>query len=310
MSALLVQWEDLRAGEQLGPIDYAVTAGAVEDFCSAVGIPRSAYSGLAGGEDAVPPTLTATDYTALLRGRLRPFVGMHAKQSLRFHRALPVGAAVQVAGTVVETYTRRGRNYLVLDYAVRDRRGLAYSSSRITTTIDGYTDAAEPEQPPATPRTARAAITTGGGRHADAAGTRVVWRSARQPISQEAMTRFALQPGLRFPFMPGTPRNHHTDTAVARQMGLPGTVAQSLQYCAFAAHLALDRLGPAVLDRGRLSFVFLRPVYAGDLLDISLGSEMGSETAPAGRCEVRCANQRGDVVATGTAQLGGDDGCV
>lgn len=303
MQSQLVRWQDLRAGEKLGPIDYAVTTQAVEDFCAAVGVPCDAYRGLANGEDAVPPTLTATDYTALLRGRLRPFIGMHAKQSLCFHHPMPVDTAAQVTGKVVETYARRGRNYLVLEYAVRDGLGMVYSSSRITTTIDGYTDGAETGQvpEPAAPGTTREVTTTGHEQDSGSPGPPLVWHSEQEVITQEAMTRFALQPGLRFPFMMGTPRNHHTDTAIARQMGLPGTVAQSLQYCAFAAHLALDRFGPALLDGGRMTFVFLRPVYAGDLLDVSLGSE----TPHADRCEVRCTNQRAEVVAMGSVQLGG-----
>ncbi len=121
-------------------------------------------------------------------------------------------------------------------------------------------------------------------------------------ITQEAMTRFAELPADRFGGLRGGVRNHHTDPEIARKMGLPGTVAQSLHYCGFISQLMLEQFGERWLAGGELDMVFLQPVHAGDRLTIELEPR---DDLP-GRLDVRCNNQKAVLVATGAAGVDAD----
>lgn len=119
-------------------------------------------------------------------------------------------------------------------------------------------------------------------------------------ITQEGMNAFADLPADRFPWLPRGVRNHHTNPEIARKMGLPGTVAQALHYCAFISQAMLDEFGQRWLEGGEMEMVFLQPVYAGDTLAIDLEPDEASVA----QLSVNCRNQREQLVATGRAQVG------
>jgi 3-hydroxybutyryl-CoA dehydratase len=117
------------------------------------------------------------------------------------------------------------------------------------------------------------------------------------------MSEFAGLLGDRFPGRRGPVHNHHTDPDIARQLGLPGTVAQALHYCGYISEMLFDRWGHDWLTRGDIEMAFLKPVYAGDEVQIAVESVDGDGTGPV---IVNCRNQRGELVATGSARLDGD----
>jgi len=75
------RWEDLIAGQELGPLDYRVTPEAVRHYCSTLGISAARYDADSPiGAPIVPPALVATDYSALLAQVLPPFTGMRSSR--------------------------------------------------------------------------------------------------------------------------------------------------------------------------------------------------------------------------------------
>lgn len=122
----------------------------------------------------------------------------------------------------------------------------------------------------------------------------------RRTITQDAMTAFANLPADRFVTEKKGPiRNHHTDPEVAAAMGLSGTVAQALHYCAFISESMTEEFGHDWLEGGQLSMTFLKPVYAGDELTITLNSREGSSST---QRKVECHNQDGLLIAVGEVE--------
>ena len=89
-------------------------------------------------------------------------------------------------------------------------------------------------------------------------------------FSQETMTVFAELPAARHPDVVRGVRNHHTNPEVAAQMGLPKTVAQSMQYCGLVVDALFERFGLPFLTGGRMEMKFFGPVFADDLVTVEV----------------------------------------
>ena len=68
----------------------------------------------------------------LLKARLSPPGGIHAKQAIRFHRTVKIGDRLSLQGRVIEKYVRKERPYVVSDFEARTADGELVSSGRIT----------------------------------------------------------------------------------------------------------------------------------------------------------------------------------
>jgi acyl dehydratase len=68
----------------------------------------------------------------LLAARRSPPGGIHAKQTIRFHRAIGIGERLEIQAKVVEKYVRKERPYVVSDFEARGADGSLVSSGRIT----------------------------------------------------------------------------------------------------------------------------------------------------------------------------------
>lgn len=90
------------------------------------------------------------------------------------------------------------------------------------------------------------------------------------------------------------PGNIHSDVEVARRTGLDRTIAQGMQTLAYASELLTRFHGPVWLERGRLAVKFVAPVYAGDVVTVTVEGLDVSARTPAG------------TVMTGTATLRSD----
>jgi acyl dehydratase len=86
----------------------------------------------------------------------------------------------------------------------------------------------------------------------------------------------------------------HDDT-VARRFGFSGGLVPGVDVMAYMMHLPVAKWGRAFLERGLIEARFVKPVYDGEIADIS-----GSETDGVMTVEVE---SRGELCATGTASL-------
>ena len=109
------------------PLTFEV-GGVVERFLAATGNDDPRYR----DGKAVPSMVAAVYLIDLLKARGSPPGGIHAKQAIRFHRALSVGDRLSLQGRVVDKYVRKDKPYVVSDFEARDVKGALVSSGRIT----------------------------------------------------------------------------------------------------------------------------------------------------------------------------------
>ena len=86
----------------------------------------------------------------------------------------------------------------------------------------------------------------------------------------------------------------HDDT-VARKFGFSGGLVPGVDVFAYMTHLPVEKWGRAFLERGLIDARFVKPVYDGEIAELT-----GSETGGILSIEV---HSRGGLCATGTASL-------
>src|ERR1700741_1617363 len=59
------------------------------------------------------------------------------------------------------------------------------------------------------------------------------------------------------------------DDAVARRFGFSGGLVPGVDVMAYMMHLPVARWGRAFLERGRIEARFVRPVYDGEMTDVT-----------------------------------------
>jgi len=111
------------------PLRFRVAADVVEGFVAATGNDDSHY---AGASHRAPSMIASVYLVDLLASRRSPPGGIHAKQAIRFHRAVMVDEILSIQATVVEKYVRKDRPYVVSDFEVRGDDGILVASGRIT----------------------------------------------------------------------------------------------------------------------------------------------------------------------------------
>src|SRR6187401_2181209 len=86
----------------------------------------------------------------------------------------------------------------------------------------------------------------------------------------------------------------HDDT-VAKRYGFDGGLVPGVDVMAYMMHLPVARWGRAFLERGLIEARFVKPVYDGELVDVT-----GEESNGVLAIQVE---SRGELCATGTASL-------
>lgn len=112
------------------PLRFRVEAGIVDGFLAATGNEDGRYA--QAGPRRAPSMIASVYLINLLAARRSPPGGIHAKQALRFHRAVAVEETLSIQARVVEKYVRKERPYVVSDFEARDDGGALVASGRIT----------------------------------------------------------------------------------------------------------------------------------------------------------------------------------
>lgn len=113
------------------PLEFPIEAEAVDDFLAATGDASPRYAAEATPRRA-PSMFAAVYLIDLLLARRSPPGGIHAKQTIRFHRTIDVGETLLLQAQVVDKYFRKERPYVVSDFEARGSDGSLVSSGRIT----------------------------------------------------------------------------------------------------------------------------------------------------------------------------------
>lgn len=127
------RYDDVAIGDVFPdrPLTFRVRPEIVDRFLAATGNDSSFYRER-DGERRAPSMIASVYLIDLLNARGSPPGGIHAKQSIRFHRPIAVGEELAIQGRVVEKYIRKERPYVVSDFEARGGDGSLVSSGRVT----------------------------------------------------------------------------------------------------------------------------------------------------------------------------------
>lgn len=297
-------YEAVEVGETFGPLrvemddHYAKAAMfAVDDYsaCYLQGDP-------AFGGRIVPSTAIAKDMVALFTTKYDGdrIVGLHTKEEVWFHRAIPFGTTLFLTGRYVHKERRRGKGYVVLDCEARDAQGALYVR-QISTEIMRVPDNVE--------------LGTGS---APSEGPRVAgeWPADR---AVAAKARADLTPGTPVPALVKRAHqdqlavfsgwheqrhNIHTEVRFAQAAGFHDSLAQGMMETCWMSEMLANFFGPAWLSTGWIKMSYLKPVFRNDELTLQ-AVVTGRESGPDGTqlsLEVWARNQDGVMTAAGWAR--------
>lgn len=128
------RYDDVAIGDvfPLQPLTFALEAGVVDDFLAATGDDGALYRAGADGTRRAPSMIASVYLIDLLATRVSPPGGIHAKQALRFHRALAIGETLTIQAWVVDKYIRKDRPYVVSEFEARVADGGLAATGRVT----------------------------------------------------------------------------------------------------------------------------------------------------------------------------------
>ncbi len=285
LSAEYPSFEELPEGLDLGRLEYVLDEERVRRYLLATGADHPSYSPEAGNGRIASPAILASDSIKLARNRYRLSGGIQVGQCLELSSPPGVAQRIIVHGRLAAKFRHKGRPFFVLDSTSEDEDGHLLMRSRAVNllslereTADGRTEVAGPAEP----------------------------RRFKQPcgqplppvvrlVSQEHMTLFEDEGRV----------NIHTDDEFARARGLPAAVADANHTLSFIIEMLHAAFGDDYLHGSVVDVRFVAPVYAGDRVRAGGVITRRDPAAPGERLTIAvwCENQRGRLVAEGTAEV-------
>ncbi len=191
-------------------------------------------------ETFAPPLLYHSEcYRFVAEWYLKNLFGnLHGQQDWELFSAIPVGSEVRTRSTIIERYSKRGRDYVVNETDVMDAqsgvlrvRGRTHQSFLPATTQPG--EGFVVDQSTAEKKTPRPPFPTATGE--DLAPVRKV-------IDDRRCWMFS-----------GPGKNYHTDREQAAKLGFPTIVVQGMMTTCFISQVMQDHFGMGWLAGGKMS---------------------------------------------------------
>jgi acyl dehydratase len=285
VSADYTSFDELVEGQDLGCMEYVLDEERVQRYLAATGADDPRYSAEAGPQRIAPPAMLASDTLKLPGNRYRIPGGIQVGQRLELTNPPRVGSRVVVRGCLSEKFRRQGRRFFVLESTSEDEDGRLLLRSRAVNLLNLEREAEDGRAEVAGPAEGR--------RFKQPSGQPLP--PVVRLVNQEHMVLFEDDGRVSI----------HTDDDFARAHGLPAAIAAGNHTLSFMVELLHDAFGDDYLHDSSLDVRFLAPIYAGDRVRAG-GVITQRDPLPAGErltVAVWCENQRGRLVAAGTAEL-------
>ena len=283
-------------GRHCGGHEYEITREVVDFYADALDDHHPLY------QEFAPPLLHHSEcYKLLGEWYLKNLFGnLHARQDWELFGPIRIGARVRTRSTIVDRYTKRGRDYVVNETDLMDAaegrllvRGRTHQSflppkERADAAGKGHGIRGEPES--VVPRSEPQANE----------GEFVVDASTAKRKEQEREVRaaFPSATGRELPavhkkvdqrrcwMFSGPGANYHTDAEQAKKLGFPNIVVQGMMSTCFAAQLMLDAFGRGFLEGGRLSLKLTNVLWVDE--SVTARARVREHTREGTRTRVHC----------------------
>jgi len=202
------------------------------------------------------------------------FGNLHAQQDWELFGPIPVGARVRTRSTIVDRYTKRGR-----DYVVNETDVLADDDGRLLVRGRTHQSFLPPRREGAEP---------GGDFVVDETTAR---RKEPRPAFPTA-TGEDLEPATvtidarRCWMFSGPGRNYHTDAEQAQKLGFPTIVVQGMMSTCFVSRVMQARFGAGWLRGGRMSVKLTNVIWVDEV--VTTRARVREEVPEGGATRVHC----------------------
>lgn len=293
-------FENIEIPEQFGPFEVVLDERMAKNYAFAQDDEAAIALVDEHGAPAVHPVVLSNELLFLFYANYdgNTAQGLHTHEEMTFHSPIRLGEKITLGGRYVQTYSRRGKGYVVMEAEARGDDGRLLVRHRGTeimrvraADVVGRATAPAPARP-----------VTGEQRDVEPATAASLDLPERTPIvpvttqiSQEQMYVFSWG-GRGF-------SNIHTDAAGARKSGMERTVAQAMQQVGYLSRMLTAFHGPAWITDGHLSVKFIRPFYVEDTVT-ARGAVLGPVEHDGRQhleTEVWVENQHGEKTAVGWA---------
>jgi hypothetical protein len=253
-------------GRHCGAHTYTATRELVDFYADALDDPSPLWSEIA------PPLLWHSEcYEFVGEWYLKNLFGnLHAQQDWEMFAPIPIGGSVRSRSTIVERFSKRGRDYVVneTDLVSADDgrllvRGRTYQSFLPERGAgDGFVvdERAAAKKPPRAP-------------FPSATGDDLA------PLEKAVDAR-------RCWMFSGPGRNYHTDAEEARKLGFPNIVVQGMMSTCFVSQLMGDHFGRGWVAGGKMSVKLTNVLWVDET--VTAHGKVREEVAEGDRTRVHC----------------------
>lgn len=143
-----IPFDSVIVGEKLGPIEYPIKSGHIKQYTEDWEDPNPAYleSSSFGGPIVPPAYRAGLDSFTLLGSKYNARATVGVTTEHKFVNPLKPDQTVSVTGILVDKYIKRGIEYVVIEYEMKDESGtlIRESADRIALSVERVN---EPDTP-------------------------------------------------------------------------------------------------------------------------------------------------------------------
>jgi len=272
-------------GRHCGSNTYDVSRNVVDFYADALDDHHPLYAELA------PPLLHHSEcYKFVGEWYLKNLFGnLHAQQDWELFAAMPIGGRVRSRSTIIDRFSKRGRDYVVNETDLCDAddgrllvRGRTYQSF-LPPKGDGPADGYVVDERTAGQKSTRPPFPTATG-------------PDLTPVKKTVDAR-------RCWMFSGPGKNYHTDREQAQNLGFPNIVVQGMMSTCFAAQVMQDAFGMGWVAGGKSSLKLTNVLWVDESVTAygKIRDEVTEGTRTRVHCDVWVEKGDGTRVALGSA---------
>jgi acyl dehydratase len=268
-------------GRHCGSNEYEVTKDVVSFYADALDDHHPLQS------EYAPPLLYHSEcYKFVGEWYLENLFGnLHLQQDWRLFAPIRVGSRVRTRSTIIDRYTKRGRDILLNETDVLDA-----DDGRLL--VRGHTH--QSFLPPRKPEKDDATGFVVDEKSAEKKAPRPPFPTATGADLPSAVTAIDARRCWMFS---GPGRNYHTDAEQARKLGFPNIVVQGMMSTCFVSRVMQESFGMGWLQGGEMSVKFTNVLWVDETVvtHAKVREEVREGTRTRVHCDVWVEKQAGDV---------------